>query len=115
MTDMLRQGDVLLQRVPEIPSSADVPVPRVDGRVVLALGEAKGHAHAVVGEAELLATDLADPDGRYLRVLSPARVEHEEHDPLQLEPGLYRVRRQRVHTPRSPTMPKARPWVLAGD
>jgi hypothetical protein len=38
-----RQGDVLLVAVPAIPEDAR-PLPRDEGRVVLALGEATGHA-----------------------------------------------------------------------
>lgn len=47
MRRMLRQGDVLLVEVTEeIPAEAK-KVERDHGRVVLAYGEATGHAHAI--------------------------------------------------------------------
>ena len=42
---MYRQGDVLLAPIPALPVDA-VSVPR-KGRIVLAEGEATGHAHAI--------------------------------------------------------------------
>ena len=44
-----RQGDVLVIRVDDVPSSA-VSVPRDAGRLVLAYGEVTGHAHAVFAD-----------------------------------------------------------------
>ena len=82
-----QQGDVLM--VPcRIPEEA-VPQPE-QGRLVLAEGEATGHAHAVQGDAELL-----ELGGRLLlRVLSgDNRVVHEEHGTITLPPGEYEVRR----------------------
>ncbi|MFB9961070.1 hypothetical protein ACFFOP_00625 [Sinosporangium siamense] len=73
------------------------------GRLVLALGEATGHAHAVVGQGTL----LRDPDPmlpQHLHVTSAARVVHEEHDPISLPPGWYRVVRQREYIPGSVRM-----------
>src|SRR5206468_2136597 len=46
MTDIYRQGDVLIQRVACIPAST-APVERVDGRIILAEGELTGHHHAI--------------------------------------------------------------------
>ncbi len=97
MERQYRQGDVLLvkTRRQELPGAT--PVPRDQGRIVLALGEATGHAHAVVAAgAELL--ERADGE-RYLRVDGPAELTHEEHGTIALEPGLYRVIRQREYGP----------------
>lgn len=98
---MYRQGDVLL-----IPISGELvptdarPVPRdARGRLVLARGEATGHAHAVAAhDAELLA-DPDDVDRRFLRIVSTGLLTHEEHRTIPLPPGLYRVARQREYSP----------------
>jgi hypothetical protein len=63
---MFRQGDILLVPVPaeRLPEHAR-PLPRdAKGRLVLALGEATGHAHAVAApDADLLA-DPGEVDRR---------------------------------------------------
>jgi hypothetical protein len=64
---------------------------------VLALGEATGHAHTVAApDAEL----LGDPESvgeRFLRIVTAARLTHEEHAAIPLPAGLYRVVRQREY------------------
>lgn len=96
---MFRQGDVLLVPIPdsELPETV-VPVARDErGSLVLALGEATGHAHAVgARDADLLA-DADDVDRRFLRIVTDAVLAHEEHDPIPLPPGLYQVVRQREY------------------
>jgi hypothetical protein len=72
-------------------------IPRDHGRIILAEGEATGHAHAVDSpEAALL--ELAEGE-RYLRVDAPCDLVHEEHAAIVLDPGLYRVIRQREYGP----------------
>lgn len=94
---MYRQGDVLLIPTPHLPCDAQL-LQRDDGRVVLAYGEVTGHAHAIdAPDAELWS--LADEVDRYLRLRSRARLQHEEHATLVLEPGCYRVVRQREYAP----------------
>jgi hypothetical protein len=98
---MYRQGDVLLIPVSsELMPAGARPVPRgAQGRLLLALGEATGHAHAVAArDAELLA-DPADVDRRFLRIVSTSLLTHEEHRAIPLPPGLYRVARQREYSP----------------
>lgn len=92
-----RQGDVLIERVPERqdPGSA---VPREHGRIVLAHGEATGHAHAIAaGDAAFY--EMPTTKARHLRLVSPTALAHEEHAPIELPAGFYRVRRQREYTP----------------
>lgn len=93
----VRQGDVLLQAVSEVPDGLK-PVPLDKGRVILAYGEVTGHAHAVVGDVELLAADLEDLETRFLRVEAEAQIVHEEHSTVVLPPGDYRVLGQREYT-----------------
>jgi hypothetical protein len=93
-----RQGDVLLVAVPAVLRDAR-PLPRERGRIVLALGEATGHAHAIADpQAALLETELQQ---RFLNVLAEGGVllRHEEHDPILLPRGAYQVRRQREYVP----------------
>lgn len=66
-----RQGDVLLVPIEDLPANLR-PVPLEDGRTILARGEITGHAHAVVGDVELLQSDVAEMDERFLRVLQEA-------------------------------------------
>lgn len=94
-----RQGDVLIERVAEIPAGL-TEVPLDKGRVILAYGEVTGHAHAVVGDVEFLAADVEEMQERFLRVLEEgAEVVHDEHDTIALPPGDYRVLRQREYSP----------------
>lgn len=92
---MVRQGDVLLVPVDAIPDAAK-PVARDRGRVVLAYGEATGHAHAIASSA---ATQLVDDVERYLRLSTAATLAHEEHAPIELAPGTYRIVIQREYVP----------------
>lgn len=95
----VRQGDVFLELI-EDESSVEVGerLKRDKGRVVLAYGEVTGHAHAIEGGSAILFRGKAANDERFLRVLRPVSLRHEEHSPIALTPGLYRVRRQREWT-----------------
>ncbi len=94
--DMYRQGDVLLVRVADLPNEAGQPRDS-KGRLVLAEGEATGHAHAILHEgARLHGSELED---RFLEVLAEGGVDlvHEEHATIRVPQGVYRVIRQREH------------------
>jgi hypothetical protein len=92
---MVRQGDVLLVPVGEVPTAAQ-PVARSGGRVVLAWGEVTGHAHAISTRG---ATLLEQGTERYLRVTRPVVLGHEEHAAIDIAPGAYRVVIQREYVP----------------
>ncbi|MBU2670871.1 hypothetical protein KOI35_45955 [Actinoplanes bogorensis] len=99
---MYRQGDVLIVPVAEgaVPSCTAVPRDR-QGRMVLARGEATGHAHVVGGPGLQLLADVDDPESMFVEVPSYGRVTHEEHGPISLPAGHYRVVRQREYVPGS--------------
>ena len=99
---MYRQGDVLVVAVDGIPKWAR-PVLRDRGRVVLAYGEATGHAHAIADPGAAL---LQFEDEQYLRVTAAAGVglRHDEHDTIVVPPGNYRVVRQREYAPPEATL-----------
>ncbi|MFE2417263.1 hypothetical protein [Streptomyces hokutonensis] len=102
---MYRQGDVLIVPVAQdaVPAHAEhAPRERRDGRgrLVLALGEVTGHAHAVVGPGELVREP--GPYGPLLLHLPQGgRVVHEEHAAIALPKGWFRVVRQREYVPGS--------------
>lgn len=93
---MYRQGDVLIEEVEQLPEDIK-PVARENGMVVLAHGEATGHHHSFsAGSAALLETPTGE---RFLTLRRRATLKHQEHDPIALPPGDYRVRRQREYSP----------------
>ncbi len=94
--EIYRQGDVLLLGVDEEPRGAEVP--RENGRVVLAHGEATGHAHVLTDKGAML-YDIPESQDRHLRLVHSAYLRHDEHAPIELPPGTYRVRRQREYHP----------------
>jgi hypothetical protein len=95
-----RQGDVLVVAVDAVPESAR-PVARSAGRLVLAEGEATGHAHAITSPDAVLLHD-EETNRRFLRLAAEAILGHEEHAPILLAAGTYEVRRQREYAPAGP-------------
>ncbi|WP_433355339.1 hypothetical protein ACQP25_16335 [Microtetraspora malaysiensis] len=100
---MYRQGDILIVPVAEeaVPARARAlpPQPRDSrGRLVLALGEATGHAHAIPGPGTLL-LDPSPQNPGFLHLPSSGRLVHEEHDAISLPKGWYQVIRQREYVP----------------
>jgi hypothetical protein len=90
---MWRHGDVFLQKCEGLPTDA-----RRLPHLILAKGELTGHAHRVLERdaASVWQTD----DELYLDVTGDqATVSHEEHAPIQLNRGTYRVWIQREYTP----------------
>jgi hypothetical protein len=80
-----QQGDVTFRPVP---NKEHNPAAQRGGRIVLAEGEATGHAHVVEDdEAEL----IREGERLLLSLTRPATVTHEEHKPITLEPGLWEV------------------------
>ncbi|HEX2915020.1 MAG TPA: hypothetical protein VH186_29775 [Chloroflexia bacterium] len=88
-----RHGDVLLASTENIPAGA-VPL----SHTVLAKGEITGHSHRI---AEPGAATLWELNGLlYLKVSAEsATLMHEEHKPIVLPGGFYRVWQQREYTP----------------
>lgn len=85
---MLRQGDVLIVRIDEMPSGT-AELPRTKRGLVLAEGEVTGHAHRIPSRsATLYRTEM---DQRYMRVTAPVQLKHEEHKTVTIPPGDYHV------------------------
>jgi hypothetical protein len=90
---LFRHGDVLIQAVSELPKD----VRRLRHRT-LAHGELTGHSHQIQQSAQVAlwqsASDL------FLQVEAcHATVVHQEHAPIEIPRGIYRVWRQREYTP----------------
>lgn len=99
---IFRQGDVLLVQVSALPQGAKDTTP--DDRIVLAYGEATGHAHAIhepitkrapKGKARLWDAGAE----RFLQVVAQTALKHEEHSAITLPPGVYKVVQQREYSP----------------
>ncbi len=89
-----RHGDVGLIRIETLPEGAKKQ-PR-KGDLILALGEATGHAHRI---KEKSARIFAVGDTRYLVIERPTTLDHEEHGPITLQPGAFLVRIEREYSP----------------
>lgn len=102
----IRQGDVALIKVPKMPAGC-TEVPLDKGRIVLAYGEVTGHAHAIeveqitprvkeIAEAVIARARLwrASNGERFLEVMAPVSLKHEEHTEHVILPGIYHVPRQ---------------------
>jgi hypothetical protein len=103
--NFVAQGDIILERVKDVPVSGDIIHPDPDGAVVLGRGEVTGHRHAFYGSNvtmfrdDAIARDM--PTDLYIghvKVEAPTALQHEEHSTLAVPPGTYRVRRQREWT-----------------
>jgi len=94
MEKMYRQGDVLLVRCESLP----VKVKRLDTNVV-AHGEQTGHMHRIEVDAGDCVLVEAENGDMYVSVKGKATLKHDEHGPLALETGHYKVVRQREYSP----------------
>jgi len=96
---MWRQGDVFIRRIEAIPER--VRRSRLP-HGILAHGELTGHSHRLEEPQSAVLFQGATTIGEfYLDVPdSGARIVHEEHGPIDLPTGLYRVWRQREYHPR---------------
>ena len=96
-TKVFRQGDVVLIPVSKLPQKI-VATKRQHNRLILAEGEATGHAHAISDEN---ATLWMGEDGKmFLSATKDVALQHEEHGTIHVPAGLFEVRRQREYVPK---------------
>lgn len=107
MTEIYAQGDLLIERVHDMEPSGTMIAPDKTGALVLAEGELTGHRHAIYDRATMFRDDALAreiPTGLYIGHVKveggPATLLHQEHAPIALGEGTYRVRRQRELEPR---------------
>lgn len=95
------QGDFLITRVAALPKQAE-PVCEEDGVAILAHSET-GHHHVIDARAATLYRLPEELYEAFLVVERPAVIEHrrawDTHEALKVEPGLYRINRQREYVP----------------
>ena len=97
---MYRQGDVLLLKVEELPKKRR----KITSDIILK-GEVTGHAHKIVNGTLYFGTPILETDGEsfrsmtvmYVQAKKGAKLVHEEHGLIDLEPGFYEVRTQREY------------------
>lgn len=107
---IFRHGDVVIERVELAATGKPLPRDR-KGHVVLAEGEATGHAHRIRSRsAELypMPEKVENDNGaRLLVIRRPVALRHEEHRKITLPPGTYRVRVKRQYNPEGGWSPVA--------
>lgn len=93
-----RQGDIFIIEVNEdVPNDAKVE-DRDNGRIVLAYGEATGHAHAIHNKGATLFA--LENNLRLLKTEEDIDLVHEEHSTIKLPAKkIFQIIRQRVYTP----------------
>lgn len=101
---MYRQGDVLIVEETDRPVVVWVELSTKKDtskgeKAVLALGEVTGHSHQIVDPGVVAHSMRPDGLAEFLEVSIPAKVVHEEHSPIELPAGLYRVVHQREYDP----------------
>ena len=107
MTVMYAQGDLLIERVDDVCPSGTILAPDATGATVLAEGELTGHRHSIFEQVTMFRDDALArdvPGGLYIGHVKVgeggANLVHQEHAPIMLEKGTYRVRRQRELEPK---------------
>ena len=101
---LYRQGDLLLERIDELPTG--LKEISHNGFAVLAEGENTVHQHVIKTSGVRVFADLHTSRATYVEIAEAlALLEHEEHAPISLEKGAYRVTRQREYMPQRRTQP----------
>lgn len=97
------QGDVAFTRVDELPEGL-VESKTEDGKLIVAHSET-GHNHAFDDNDNVtVLEDPSDPLISYIQVSKEAADlvhyrSYDTHETVRFEPGIYKVNRQREHTP----------------
>ena len=88
-----QQGDVLCTKLESLPEEgARKKIKRTKRGLVLAEGEATGHAHIIEDtDAELIQIG----ERMLLNLTKSATIKHDEHGPITLEPGIWEIGRVR--------------------
>ncbi len=94
---LFRQGDVLIQKISELPEGL-VPIEPEARGYILAHGEVTGHTHAVADTSAARLFWDAALTRMFLVVEQPTTVTHDEHSAIHLDPGYYEIRRQREYS-----------------
>lgn len=96
------QGDVLIRRVAELPANA---TPQPDTSYHIISHSETGHHHSITAPPSVVQLfGSGNPLVSYMRVKSrPVELKHERsfdtHDTLELDEGIYEIRRQKEWAP----------------
>ena len=93
--DYALHGDVIIERLAGEPDSFSNMEDSNDG--ALAYGELTGHVHQLQGRDFSLRTDGGGV--KFLHVLKPTPVKHQEHKSITIPPGWYKIGIQREYDP----------------
>jgi hypothetical protein len=85
---LYRQGDVLLVGPAKIPDTATQIARDPERGTILQEGKVTHHAHRIVSP---VAAMFELGDARYLRLVEPADLVHDEHDSIALPAGDYQI------------------------
>lgn len=86
---LIRQGDVLLEKIDKEPEGFY----KVRENNVVAYGEVTGHSHRLTD-----GVTKEYVEGLVLSAFEGSQLVHDEHDPIDLDPGFYAVTIQREYT-----------------
>jgi len=98
---MAAQGDVLISRIDHLPPNI-IPAAAENGQYIIAHSET-GHSHVIDSVDVEFFHAANDSFVSYLRVKQPTDLRHlrsfDTHAPIHIQPGDYRINRQREYTP----------------
>lgn len=82
-----QQGDVILKRIDSLPEGTKKVSTT---NLVLAEGEVTGHFHGISQKG----AEMFQLESRmFIKLVEPATITHQEHKPVNLEPGIWEVGR----------------------
>jgi hypothetical protein len=97
------QGDLLLMKISKLPKDATPIVAPTDDKHILSHSET-GHHHAIIAPPTMIQLfGSSNPLVGYMQVKAqPVELKHcrdyDTHEALQIDEGIYEIRRQREHT-----------------
>lgn len=98
------QGDMMLNRIKDLPATAELVKPNASGKYVVTHSET-GHHHTIDAAPNVeFYEDKKDALSAYLRIVGePATLTHQRafdtHKPIDIPVGVFHVRRQREESP----------------
>jgi hypothetical protein len=98
------QGDVMFRRVDELPTGLVRVEPEGPGHTVVVTHSETGHHHVMCGDTVEMYRPEKDFDwDAWLVVTEPTALhhlrQHDTHESIMFEPGVYHARRQREYVP----------------
>jgi hypothetical protein len=88
-----RQGDLLIRKIETLPQG----LTKLDTKI-LAEGEATGHQHRLTSQTTQVFRDDARQQ-KFLSVVEPTQLVHEEHKPITIDEGTYVIIQEREFDP----------------